>query len=80
MLNAQTNDSAFPLPLPPIDDTSSLTYPFTKEELPTNESTPTNIPITSPTPSGHVPPTQIAFEPDHLEQHLVNQHPLPNIP
>jgi hypothetical protein len=82
MLNAQTNDSAFPLPLPSIDDTSSPTsYPFKEGESSTNESTPTNTSITSPTlsSSDHVPPTP-ALELDHLEENLVNQHPLPNIP
>ncbi|WJX63077.1 hypothetical protein P8452_48003 [Trifolium repens] len=88
MLNAQTNDSAFPLPLPSIEDTSSPTsYPFIEGELSTNESIPTNSCTMSPIlpSSDHTPPTQLALEPEHPEehlenQHLVNQHPPPNIP
>lgn len=80
MLNAQTTDLAFHSPLPPIDYTPFPAYPFTEEELSTIESTPAIISVMSPTPSYHVPHTQIALEPDHLEEHLVNQRPLPNIP
>ncbi|CAI8595379.1 unnamed protein product [Vicia faba] len=78
-----TRSPAYPFieeELPPTNKSTptniSVASPPPSDHVPPTQI---EISVTSPTPPDHVPPTQIALEPDYLEEHLVNQNPLPNI-